>query len=449
VAVVSFVAIAVGLVGTAMGALPHVTIANPLNGSVSNNKTPSFSGLAEEADGAVTLRIYKGATAEGTVIQEMKTALLLGGKWSLGPAKPLKDGTYTAQATQTNPASETGTSLPVTFTVDTAAPTVTLNPPGSPSDDTTPSFTGTASDITPVTIQIHTGATEEGTIVSTATATGTGGGWTSDDASPALATGQYTAVAIQESSLLGNPAGMSGPVTFTVALPQVVTPPQVTTQLAPPAPPAASFKWIPSAPQTGEAVTLVSTSTDASSPITAFSWDLAGDGVFTPGESTLATSFSTPGAHVVQLRVTDSNGLSSTVAEMIAVSSPAPTLMQPFPVVRIVGSYSSSGAKISLLTVLAPAWATVKVTCRGRGCSIKSQHLVATSPSKRKAGTVLITFHRFERSLRAGAVLDVWVSSKGQIGKFTRFRIRHGELPSRTDMCLNPAGTEPIVCPSA
>ena len=38
---------------------------------------------------------------------------------------------------------------------------------------------------------------------------------------------------------------------------------------------------------------------------------------------------------------------------------------------------------------------------------------------------------------------------EAQIGSFTRFRIRSGRLPSRTDMCLNPAGTTPIVCPSA
>jgi hypothetical protein len=61
---------------------------------------------------------------------------------------------------------------------------------------------------------------------------------------------------------------------------------------------------------------------------------------------------------------------------------------------------------------------------------------------------VLLNFHRFERALRAGAVVDVWVSHQGQIGKFTRFLIRHGRSPSRTDMCSNPAGTSPIVCPS-
>ena len=71
-----------------------------------------------------------------------------------------------------------------------AAHTVTLNSPKSPSEDTTPSFTGTASDTTPVTVRIHAGATTKGAVVSTATARGTGGFWMSGNASPALSGGQ-------------------------------------------------------------------------------------------------------------------------------------------------------------------------------------------------------------------------------------------------------------------
>src|SRR5207244_1469424 len=118
----------------------------------------------------------------------------------------------TQESSLGNPA---GVSEPVTFTVETAAPRVTLAQPKSPSNDTTPSFTGSASDTTSVAIQIYAGATAEGSVVSTATASGTGGGWTSGHASPALSSGQYTAIATQPSPL-GNPAGVSEPVTFTV-----------------------------------------------------------------------------------------------------------------------------------------------------------------------------------------------------------------------------------------
>jgi PKD repeat protein len=231
-------------------------------------------------------------------------------------------------------------------------------------------------------------------------------------------------------------------VTFTVQ-------PAPAPAAAAPSAPAASFKWTPVTPHTGEPVTLISTSTAASSPITSYAWSLAGNGVFGAGESSLVTSFSSPGAHTIQLRVTGANGLSSEVAQTIMVSALAPNLMQPFPVIRIAGSYSASGVKITLLTVLAPVGATVRVTCHGGGCSTKSQRLLAMPGIKSKAATVLITLRRFERSLRPGAALDVWVSNKGQIGKFTRFLIRHGKLPSRTDECLNPAGTTPIACPSS
>src|ERR1017187_6094318 len=72
---------------------------------------------------------------------------------------------------------------PVMFTADAAAPKVTLNSPASPSDNTTPSFTGTASNTTLVTIRIYAGAAAKGAVVSTAMARGTGATWASASAS--------------------------------------------------------------------------------------------------------------------------------------------------------------------------------------------------------------------------------------------------------------------------
>ena len=193
---------------------------------------------------------------------------------------------------------------------------------------------------------------------------------------------------------------------------------------------------------------LISTSTDPSSPITGFAWAPSGNEVFAPGESALTTSFSTAGAHLVQLRVTDANGLSSVAAETIAVSTRAPTLIQPFPIVHMAGSYDAAGVKISLLTVQAPVGATVTVKCRGRGCPTKSESMAVASGPKSKAGTILITLKRFERPLRAGVILEIEVSDHEEIGKFTKFVIHHDKPPTRQDLCLNPAGTAPILCPS-
>lgn len=150
----------------------------------------------------------------------------------------------------------------------------------------------------------------------------------------------------------------------------------------------------------------------------------------------------------MQLDVTDASGASSTVAETIAVSAAPVPLMQPFPVVRMAGSYDSTGAKISLLAVLAPVGAKVAITCHGPHCPAKAQAFLATAGAKSKAGTVLVTFRRFERQLQAGVKLAIWVSKHGEIGKFTRFEIHRGKSPSRVDECLNPAATTPIVCPS-
>ncbi|HEV2944794.1 MAG TPA: hypothetical protein VGX26_06765 [Solirubrobacteraceae bacterium] len=69
--------------------------------------------------------------------------------------------------------------------------------------------------------------------------------------------------------------------------------------------------------------------------------------------------------------------------------------------------------------------------------------------SRSAAGTNLVEFRRFERSLRAGSVLEIRVSKSGEIGKYTRFTIRRGKPPARVDMCLSPAGIQPIVCPSS
>lgn len=427
-----------GNVSTAVAAPPVVTIISPLTGSVSNNRTPSFSGIGEEG-GVVTLNVYRGAAAEGTIVQTLSTYVFsLGGAWSLGPLKSLEDGTYTAQASQTN--GETG-SATATFAIDTAAPVITLNSPESPSDDTTPSFTGSASDITPVTIQIHAGNTENGTIVSLATAAGTGGSWLSGGAQPALPNGEYTAVATQTSSLPGNPAGRSSPVSFTVTPPPAITPAPV------PAPPTASFKWFPPTPQTGEPVSLVSSSIDIASPITTFAWALTSGGSFQEGGSVLNTSFSAPGPHAVRLRVTNAVGLASVATETINVVGHKTPLMQPFPVVRIAGSEDAAGVKLRLLRVQQlPPGARITVRCKGHGCPLKSATRLAASTQQTVAP---IDFRRFERSLPVGITLEILVSKPGEIGKYTRFKVRRAKLPERVDRCLGPAGAQPLACPAS
>jgi PKD domain len=213
--------------------------------------------------------------------------------------------------------------------------------------------------------------------------------------------------------------------------------------------PRASFRWIPTSPHTGERFLLVSTSTDLTSPIVRYAWDLADDGpfgAFSSGGPATSAAFSTPASHVVRLRVTAANGLSSVATETIHMSVPAPGVLTPFPNVRIAGRLLRSGVMLRLLSVRAPAHARIKVSCDGRGCPVRS---IARAAISRAHHLVWTTFPRFERLLPPGITLEIRVSKESEIGAYTRFTVRRHELPVRADSCLGPTGLPPIACPVA
>jgi hypothetical protein len=89
--------------------------------------------------------------------------------------------------------------------------------------------------------------------------------------------------------------------------------------------PLASFVWFPAFPRPGESISLVSTSTDLTSPITAYAWDLADNGpfgAFKDGGPVTTTTFATPASHQARLRVTAADHLSSIAVETIHMSTP-------------------------------------------------------------------------------------------------------------------------------
>jgi hypothetical protein len=213
--------------------------------------------------------------------------------------------------------------------------------------------------------------------------------------------------------------------------------------------PVPSFSWFPAFPHTNERVSLVSTSTDLTSPIRRFAWDVSDNGpfgAFVAGGPATATTFPTPASHVVRLRVSAGNGLSAIVAEAIRMSPPPVGVMQPFPIVRIAGTNLASGIKISVLAVKAPAGARITVGCRGSACPAKS---VSRAVASSRQGPASIRFRRFERFLRPRMVLEIRVSRSGEIGDYTAFSIRLHRLPTRVDSCLDSAGVRPIVCPTS
>jgi Bacterial Ig-like domain/PKD domain len=410
-----------------------------------NNRTPSFSGAATDTT-AVTVEIFKleqqpvigNCEKPGTPFATA-TAQGTGAGWESSPANhALPDGNYIAIAVQTSAAgNHCGETAGTFFTVDTVPPRVTTDYPGPTVTGGSVAVGGTAGtsqgDLPSVTVRLYAGeAVAEGqTPIRVHAATVAGGAWSETFAG--LPPGVYTARA-EQADEAGN-VGVSGPRTFHL-VPAGGT--------APAGHPAASFSWYPAAPHVGERVSLVSSSTDATSPLTGFAWDAAGDGTFLQAGQVLSTSFASAGNHVVRLRVTDATGLSNTATETIPVGGPQAALMQPFPLVRIVTTRTSSGVRLRLLSILATRGARIVITCKGQGCPVKKQIKLAAAG---KVGLASVSFARFERNLPTGITLEIRVYKAGSVGKYTRLTIRAGRV-KRVDECLAPDGVKPIPCPA-
>jgi PKD repeat protein len=90
-------------------------------------------------------------------------------------------------------------------------------------------------------------------------------------------------------------------------------------------PPAASFRFSPLAPPTGQAVSFVSTSSDPDGAIASQVWDLDNDGSFDDASGpTAARSFNTPGRYTVALRVVDDRGARTDTARTVPVGDRPP-----------------------------------------------------------------------------------------------------------------------------
>lgn len=118
------------------------------------------------------------------------------------------------------------------------------------------------------------------------------------------------------------------------------------------------------------------------------------------------------------------------------VTPAVPRSLRPFPVVRIKGKLTATGALVTLLQVRAPRGVTIAVRCRGRGCPRKTY----TAPPRARRLRV------FERALVAGTRLELRITKPGFIGKYTSFVIRRGAEPARRDRCLPPGSSKPERC---
>jgi hypothetical protein len=124
---------------------------------------------------------------------------------------------------------------------------------------------------------------------------------------------------------------------------------------------------------------------------------------------------------------------------VVAAPSPSrPPLLKPFPVIRIKGVLTAYGARVTLFSVRAPRSARISVLCRGRDCP---RRRFRPPPGPRR-------LRPFERDLRAGTRLEVAVTRRGYVGKFTVIVIRRQAPPSRSDRCLMPGAKRPVRCPA-
>jgi hypothetical protein len=201
------------------GVAPAVSLLEPPDGAITADPTPTLSGAAGAAQGdasTVSARIYSGDAPTGTPVQTV-TATRSAGLWGAA-AEPLADGTYTAQAAQSDAAGNIGFSAPSTFVVDSTGPAVTLDDPadGVGIDDPTPTLSGAAGtaagDSSTVRVRIYAGGSAAGTPRQTLTATPGSGGWSVT--ASALPDGVYSAVADQSDGA-GN-IEVTAPHSFTV-----------------------------------------------------------------------------------------------------------------------------------------------------------------------------------------------------------------------------------------
>ncbi len=110
---------------------PEVSL-NSVTSPTANNEPPfsGYGGIDSGDSSTVTVNIYSGSDTTGSPVQTWPaTPDPDTGFYTVTLSSALNDGIYTAQASQSDAAGNTGTSSTTTFTVDTMAPTSSASSP--------------------------------------------------------------------------------------------------------------------------------------------------------------------------------------------------------------------------------------------------------------------------------------------------------------------------------
>ena len=207
--------------------------------------------------------------------------------------------------------------------------------------------------------------------------------------------------------------------------------------------PVARFAFSPRTAQVGDSVEFVSSSFDRDGEVREQAWDLDGDGAFDDarGDDVFYT-FTSAGVKTVRLQVTDSAGSTAIYQRTVTIErapKPPPGYLRPDPDIHFTGVLLSSGTRVQSLEVRAPRGALVTVRCKGKTCGVKQRR------KRIKKGAV--RFKTYERFLRAGVRLEVFIAKTGKIGEYRRYTIRgHNRSPTRVVRCLNGMKPRPVKC---
>ena len=316
---------------------PAPVVTAPANGSSTNDTTPTYAGTAE-ANATVTVTV-DGAVA---CIATASAA----GAWACTPAIAIAAGSHTVSAAATDQAGNGGPASAVnTFTIDLTAPpapVVTAPANGTITNDTTPTYSGTAEANSTVTVTV------DGVTACAATASATGA-WACTPAI-AIAAGSHTVNAIARDAA-NNASPVSNTNTFTID----ATPPAAPVVTAP-ANGGRTNDTTPTYSGTAEANSTVTVTVDGATACTATA-SATGAWTCTPAVAIAE------GAHTVSAIARDAanNASPASTTNTFTVDTTAPAA----PVVTAPANASTTGSTLPVYGGTAEAGSTVTVRVDG------------------------------------------------------------------------------------